>query len=381
MKAWILIAFYLWKDIWKRWLETPGGLLSRLLVAFLLGLLMLAIHAGFTLSARSIEQKIDRLGVRTLMLSRSVTFTDVESGVSDLATVLSPLRGHGELLAVKQLGVMAEDDAGRSCGVAAYADSMLPALAPALAHLGNRQAYVLTDEIPPAMPVRLEVDGVVIDAVTASPPGWLAALGAGRVLLMPESLAEPWLGRGYLELLVFLGNDAAPLPSIAAGLRNLLRLESLRNVQLTSPEELLAQLDELRTAQRRWQGGFGAFGGLAVALVFGSIAILEYRQNRYIVALLRSFGAPPTLLVGRYLLEAAIVVALAAILARGAAVAAHPAVFSRAGIENGLLDLAVLDPYEWHEVWLHLRWLGLGALFSVLPVAFALRTPVGRVLG
>jgi predicted lysophospholipase L1 biosynthesis ABC-type transport system permease subunit len=117
-----------------------------------------------------------------------------------------------------------------------------------------------------------------------------------------------------------------------------------------------------------------------VALVFGSIAILEYRQNRFIVALLRSFGAPAPLLLLRYAAEALLLVAVALLLVRQGIVLAHPALFALAGFEPGLLDRAVLDPYAWPAVWPQARWLLLGAALGVLPVAFALRQPVGKIL-
>jgi len=384
MKAWTLIAFYLWKDIWSRWFETPGGVLSRLLVAFLLALLMLMLHAAFVLSARSIEEKINRLGVRTLLVTRTISGPEIEAGSLDLPQILAPLAAHGELLSLKQAGVAAEDEFGQTCSVAAFGDGLISALAPSLAGLGLRDAYLVTDELPQAMPVRVEIDGVGMDAVTATPPAWLAALGSrGRVILVPEALAAPWLERGHLEMALYLGNaDAtAGLPAVSLAVRQLLRIEGVQNAQITSPEGLIAELDELRGAQRRWLGGFGVSGGLVVALVFGSIAVLEYRQNRYIVALLRSFGTPRTLLLGRYLLEALLIVAVAAVLARSAAMAAHAPLFARAGIEPGLLDLGILDPYHWPAVWRELRWLGLGVILSILPIALALRTPVGRVLG
>jgi hypothetical protein len=384
MKAWILIAFYLWKDIWSRWFESPGGVFSRLLVAFLLALVMLMLHAAFVLSARSLEEKIDRLGVHTLLLTRSVSAQEIESGRLDLQSILAPLALHGELLALKQPGVAAQDDFGQSCAVAAFDDSLLFALAPLLDSLGARDAYLITDELPPAMPVQVEIEGTGIDAITVAPPAWLASLGSrGRVVLLPETLAEPWLEQGYLEMLLFLGNaDAAlELPAVSTALRQLLRLEGIQNAQLTSPEALISELAELRSSQRRWLGGFGISGGLVVALVFGSIAILEYRQNRYIVALLRSFGTPRTLLIARYLLEALVIVIVAAMLARSAASYVHGPLFARAGIEPGLLSLTKFNPYEWSNVWRELRGLGLGVLLSILPIVLALRTPVGKVLG
>ncbi len=120
---------------------------------------------------------------------------------------------------------------------------------------------------------------------------------------------------------------------------------------------------------------------MAVALVFGSVAILEYRQNRFIVALLRSFGAPAPLLLLRYAAEALLLAAAAVLAARGILVATHGELFGKlAGFEPALLDRGVIDPYAWSELWRQARWLGLGAGLGVVPVALAMRAAVGRVL-
>ena len=377
MKAWILISFYLLKDIWRRWFETPGGVLSRLLVAFLLGLLLLVIDASFTLSAASIQQKISQMGIRTILLTR----TSVGAGEQreHLANIIAPLSARGTLLRLRQLGVSAEDEFGQRRSVYVYGNDMLAAIGRPNSSGG---AYLISDKLPEGMVSPVQIDaGAEFDAVVIPPPSWLAKFGANpNALLLPVENSEEWLQRGFFEVIVFLGNDDTDLPATEEDLRILLELEDLNRVQLTSPKELLRQLDKLESTQRKWQGGFGLFGGLAVSLVFGSIAVLEYRQNRFIIALLRSFGTPSVLLIARYLVEATLLVALAILLARGTAISVHPVIFQTIGIEPTLIDRGLIDPYAWQLVWGNLKWLGLGAFLSILPVALALRTPVGKIL-
>ena len=167
---------------------------------------------------------------------------------------------------------------------------------------------------------------------------------------------------------------------LAAAVRTLLQLENRTHAQVQSPEALLSELDELHQMQRRVQTGAGLLGGIVVALVFGSIAVLEYRQNRYVAALLRSFGAPAPLIVGRYAVEALILTTTAVLLAVWLLLTLHGWLFALAGFEPTLLSRTALNPYSVELVWHQARWLALGALLSLLPVAYGLRQPVGRVL-
>lgn len=383
MKAWILIGFYLLTDIWRRWFETPGGVLSRLLVAFILGLLLLVIDAAFMLSAASIQQKISQMGVRTIILTRAVGNVEAENEPDRLSDILAPLRSEGELLRLRQAGGSAEDEFGRRRTVQVYGRDMLEAIAPLMQDSNGNGILVITDELPAGMGTTVRMaDSPTLDAVAATQPRWLGKFGAGGLsVLAPADGFPELLENGFFEIIVFLGSDDADLTAIEDRINVLLKLEDMGNVQLNSPKELLTQLDRLETTQKRWQGGFGVFGGIAVALVFGSIAILEYRQNRFIIALLKSFGAPSVLLAARYFVEAALLVTIAALLAYAAAIAIHEPVFQSIGIEPSLLDRAAVDPYEPARSWLQLRWLGLGAVLSVVPIAFAIRTPVGRTLG
>ncbi len=381
MKAWTLIAFYLWKDIWSRWVETPGAFLARLLVAVLLAGIMLLVQAAFGLAGRSLESRIERMGARTLVIGESVAG---ETGVATtLGNLLAPLQGKADVVALRQAPVGARDEFGTDLTVLAYGPESLALLAPTLASGRGAGTHLASPTLPPGLSVRVEIDGADYAAVTIARPAWLDRIAAQRpVLLLPSETAAPWLEHGYYEYALVLSSDTAPgaISRLAHALRTLLFVELRPAANLQSPEALLGELDGLRSLQMRAQALTGFVGGAVVALLFGSIAILEYRQNRYIVALLRSFGTPSALLMARYAVESLLIVTGALLLARAGLAGLHGTIFSLAGFEPGLLETQVYDPYAWPQVWAQARWLGVGAALAIAPIALALRLPVGRVL-
>jgi len=382
MKAWILISFYLLKDIWRRWFETPGGVFSRLLVALILALLLLVIDAAFTLTAASVREKISQLGVRTIVLMRAVGVNEARTENSYLVDLLRPIENDGTVLRLMQAGRRGVDELGKRRMLYVYDSQMLGPLMSVLPSKPQSEVLVISEDFPPGMTMHVVInDETEVDACVIRPPTWLLKFGANEAsILLPESEFSDLLDDGFYELIVFMGDDDANLTKIESDVRTILALEDMTGVQITSPAGLLKELDELENTQRNWRGGFGLFGGLAVALVFGSISILEYRQNRFILALLKSFGVPSLLLVARYLVESVCLVTLAAFLARAAAIQLHPVIFKMIGVEPNLVDLTVIDPYAWSAVWAQFGGLGFGALLSVVPIVFAMRTAVGKIL-
>lgn len=382
MKAWILISFYLLKDIWRRWFETPGGVFSRLLVALILALLLLVIDAAFTLTAASVKEKISQLGVRTIVLMRAVGVNEARTENSYLVDLLRPIENDGTVLRLMQAGRRGVDELGKRRMLYVYDSQMLGPLMSVLPSRPKSEVLVISEDFPPGMAMHVVInDETEVDACVIRPPTWLLKFGANEAsIFLPESEFSDLLDDGFYELIVFMGDDDANLTKIESDVRTILALEDMTGVQITSPAGLLKELDELENTQRNWRGGFGLFGGLAVALVFGSISILEYRQNRFILALLKSFGVPSLLLVARYLVESVCLVTLAAFLARAAAIQLHPVIFKMIGVEPNLVDLTVIDPYAWSAVWSQFGGLGFGALLSVVPIVFAMRTAVGKIL-
>src|SRR5947209_14593725 len=72
MKSWTLIASYLWKDTWKRWLEQPSSPLARLFVTGLLVLVATVILVAFQLLERSLRERLERFGLNTILVRETL---------------------------------------------------------------------------------------------------------------------------------------------------------------------------------------------------------------------------------------------------------------------------------------------------------------------
>src|SRR3954465_10710877 len=72
MRSSTLIASYLWKDTWKRWLEQPSSPLARLFVTGLLVLVATVILVTFHLLERSLRERLERFGLNTLLIRETV---------------------------------------------------------------------------------------------------------------------------------------------------------------------------------------------------------------------------------------------------------------------------------------------------------------------
>jgi hypothetical protein len=136
----------------------------------------------------------------------------------------------------------------------------------------------------------------------------------------------------------------------------------------------------LQARQNQWRQILAGILGITVAFVFGAIAILEFRQNLFIGALLRSFGTPPSCLYFRQWIESAFLANLAATAAIALIYALHIKIFGTLGFPRSTLSLAQHNPYVSKEIFLVLICVNVGAFLSSLPVALGLRKPVGEIL-
>lgn len=143
---------------------------------------------------------------------------------------------------------------------------------------------------------------------------------------------------------------------------------------------MIKELESLQSRQAQWRSAMAGLLGLALALVFGAIAVLEFRQNAYVSALLRSFGAPGKALYLRQWIENGVLANLAAFSAILLLACFHRELFSTLGFPRDLLDFKHGNPYLSWEIALILLWVNVGAFLSSLSVAIGLRKPVGEIL-
>lgn len=380
MKSWTLIASYLWKDTSKRWCEQPGSPLARVFITMLLVMVATVILVAFQMLERTLQERLARFGLDTLLVRESVTpgspafFPEGESPDS-----LQLLANDGRKLRLRQLFVRGRTEF-RDNDVLAF--TYPPEALPLLAKMLDPQTPVicLSDDLPDRASVRVQIGRRSLEARVARPQGWLRGIASDTILLVPQGWLADDEKLGWVETTVFQrGPNAPPMDKIIKAVNTLSVLDQRPPPQIQSALPLLRELDDLKQRQVQWQRLLAAILGGAVALVYGAIAVLEFRQNLFVGALLRSFGTPRTFLYLKHWLENILLANVAALAAVVIAALLHSFIFRGLGMPEAL-HFNGANPYTSSAVASVFLWINLGALLSSIPIAIGLKQPVGEIL-
>ncbi|MDB6122152.1 MAG: hypothetical protein JWQ71_1145 [Pedosphaera sp.] len=382
MRSSTLIVSYLWKDTWKRWFEQPGSPLARWFITLLLMLVASVILVSFQLMERSLRNQMERFGLNTLLVRETVIPGSAEffrhgEGPDHLAI----LKSNGEKLRVRQLFVRGQTEwQQNNLLVFSYPPEAIPTLARMLSV--ETPVMCLSDTLPTKASMQVRVGHRSVLAGVVRPQGWLRLLSSSEdVLLVPQGWLSDEEQLGWLDTTIFQrGPTAPPMEKIISAVNTLSALDQRPQPQIQSALPLVKELDDVKNRQAQWRNWLAVILGVAVSLVYGSIAVLEFRQNLFVCALLRSFGAPSRWLYLRQWLENLLLANLAALTAVLLVAFLHRTIFSALGFSADILDFSGGNPYAGTSIKTIFIWINVGALLSSLPVALGLRRPVGEIL-
>ncbi|MDB6068797.1 MAG: hypothetical protein JWR26_5005 [Pedosphaera sp.] len=381
MKSSTLIASYLWKDTWKRWCEQPGSPMARLFVTILLVAVATVILVSFQLLERSLQERLERFGLDTLLIRQTVTPNTAgfspQGGSPDQLALLS---SHGRRLRLRQLFARAQTEwQENNLLVFSYPPEAMATLVGMLSP--ETSVVCLSDVLPNNALVRVQVGRRSLIASVARPQNWLRGLSSDDILLVPQGWLADEEQLGWIDTTVFQRAPSAPsMYQIIAAVNGLASLDQNSPPQIQSAQALVHELDQLKSRQVQWEGLLAAILGGAVALVYGAIAVLEFRQNLFVGALLRSFGVPPSLLFFKHWLEDTLLVNLAALAAVITIALLHSTIFDTLGLSGETLVASGPNPYTGNVIVSIFLWINAGAFLSSLPVASGLRQPIGEIL-
>jgi hypothetical protein len=380
MKSWTLIASYLWKDTWSRWLEQPSSVLSRIFVGSLLVTVATVILVAFNLLERNLRTRLESFGVNTIVTREMVVATEpLAMPNQPRPDLYAPLKDFGDKIRLRQFFLRANTPWQKEITVFSYDDEALAMLGD-LIHPKTPLIY-LNDTVPEGGLVEMNLDRHQYTAVVRRPNTFFRPLVSESVLLVPQGWSPEAERIGYFETTLFRRNpNTLPIPHFVTAIQNLFTAENRNPPQIQSALGMVKELENLQARQAQWRSAMAGLLGLAVALVFGAIAVLEFRQNAYVSALLRSFGAPGKALYIRQWIENGVLANLAAISAIVILACFHRELFGLLGFPRDLLDLNKANPYISWEIALILLWVNIGAFLSSLSVALGLRKPVGEIL-
>lgn len=366
MSARVRIATYLVRDSLVRWRGRASLPLARLAISLCLGTAALLVLASFALAARELQRRIAGFGLDTMVIRTA------QDHATDPAPAWNELGAFGPVLTLKLAYARPRLETG---GTAALAFAV-PGTRRALGQLAVPAAalpVLLSDSLPPGMPVRASLGAWSVTAVTAPRPPGLQALGPGEVLI--ADVADfPALARSPVAAVTALvrRSSAPPLEELDPAVRAVV---SANPAAGTAPEvqsslALLRELQALQARSVRYAAFIVGILALMIAAVFASGAILEYQATEYTTALLRSLGVRRRVLWLQRAAEAVLTANLGAV----AAIAAARGV---AAIWLPDLIHPMVEPAVWLPV---IAALNGGAILACGPVALALRRPVGLVL-
>jgi hypothetical protein len=380
MRSLILIASYLWKDTWKRWFEQPSSPLARLFVTGLLVLVATVILVAFQLLERSLRDRLERFGLNTVLVREAVSSDSKELVLSGpVPDRLAPLAAHGKKLRLRQLYMRAQTEWQNSLVVLSYPPEAINVLAEMLDP--ETPVICLSDSLPEDAMVRVSVGRQTLTAKVQRPQGWIRPLVMDDLILLPQGLLTDEERMGYMDTTIFQRKPNSPAVShIVQAVQTLYGLERRPAPQIQSALNLIRELETLKERQKQWRNILAGILGVALSLVYGAIAILEFRQNLFVSALLRSFGAPRQFLYWRHLVENLLLANIAAVAAIATVASLHQALFGTLGFSRIVLDMSAINPYLGMEMLAILAWVNIGALFSSIPIAVGLRQPVGAIL-
>jgi hypothetical protein len=370
----ILTVSYLWKDTWKRWLEQPGSVLARSVVTIIMVSLSILLLVGFRAQINKLRSQIEAFGLDNLLVVETLTPEDVKEGVP--VDRFRNLGRHGKLFTARRMLASARGSNGRNAAVIGYADEDIPGLLPYLRY--GHEVFVLTLKDPEGLVVDYQIQDIGVRGVALRPEEQIIQLIQGDTLFVPLQLLTKLEQRGF-SMLYYLqrDKDAPDVSQLIEAVYHVIRTDRDGKVEVKSAVALREKLRKLENQQNTMRISLAAILGGALALVYGVLSILEFRQSMYVSCLLRSFGVSGIMLGLRTIMENLIIVNVISVAVIHILSLYHNSIFEYLNVKalNTVTEL-----YWGHETYWIIAAANIGVVISSLPVFWALKKPVGQVL-
>ena len=213
--------------------------------------------------------------------------------------------------------------------------------------------------------------------VRAVPPWIRRELSMENAVAAPVEMIEPFLLKGFINHTIARFNSIQDVQRFVTDVSAYYRAEK-RQVKVVSALGILKILEHITEVQRIVLSLIVVGCGVILSLTLGSIAWLEYRQDAYLLALLKSFGTPSLVLLIHMFLENLLLV-LVGIL--GVFLAWTP-LYALAAPHLQIIGLHAATPPAIPVLDMAVIVLAClaGVILSMVPVAIGLRKPAGLIL-
>lgn len=321
-----------------------------------------------------LRSEVDSFGLDNILVIETLTPQDIASGIS--SDRFRSLERHGQLFTARKMLASAISSHGKNAGVIGYTDSDMRGLIPYLKY--GHSIFVLTNSSPQGVVLDYKIEGKSYTAVCLKPDEKLSQFIQGDTLFLPMHQLHEIQKRGY-SLVYYLqrAKDAPEVTDLTQAILNVSLADQNGKIDIKNADMIKKKLEKLESQQRSMRIWLGLILGGALALIYGVLSVLEFRQSMYISALLQSFGVSRFLLGLRSVFENLIIVnavtlGVIYLLARN-----HDTVFAALRVKS----FSDVNALYWGQetMWIIIA-ANVGVVISSLPVFWALRKQVGNIL-
>lgn len=317
MKYWISISIYLWRNIFNRWLESPLAPASKIILGFLLSLLAFIVIGLLRNTEDVLKDKFNQRDV--LMSVMALHDIGQKDNLARLEksilreSLFKKMAPNCEIDYIRRAGVTALDSEGERYPIAVcfteptfwkmeWGDFLRP------------EVYFFCEDSE-APDSHLEIWDVKFKPQRLSKTSQLTTLTKGKgMILLSYPMGKELLKPGFAETIVFRFNGVNEMKATHQKIEAYCAAEKI-NYSLFSALPLIAQLKTFSELQSYVRLGLAILIVTITIIVIGNQTILEFREQQYHFALLRSFGSPLAFIMTTELIEKVLLASLGVLLA------------------------------------------------------------------
>lgn len=370
----LLIGFYLIRDTIYRWMTRVSSPLSRLSVVFFLSLCGLIFLSSYVISIKVLRQRIHSNGADLVVVSE---FVRDGAGVHRAGHNLIPFAPDEYELYLFHEPYLSATIGKQHFTLVEY----MPGCTGLFPQTNSNGVYLLPNPgVDTVLPEEVSMDGYVLRAVTIPErqAGFLRRVYHNGAVFIPYgSLSNIWKKNFTRRSIIRMKSPSADQAlALEQAVRLMAKLDK-RPMGVMSSAKLLKELGQLTSSQYSFRVGITVGISSIICLLLTSISSLEFRDNRFVYALIGSFGISRVALFLSFILENTVLVAL------GFA--------TSLAVLWGVRDYITAVLYKSPDITLTLWELeadirtfclafGICILVSSIPIGIAACRPIGKVL-
>lgn len=380
------IPAYLWRNSLRRWIENPASPLTKFLVPFLFGLLALLVFGLMRGVEAELQAQLQRADLRAIHISEAVMSGEARNRYYQALDSPAPWREWCETSDLfLQAPISSSSRFFERMPLIGYIDTPSFISLPETTAGEPRPVLILTSRSLSQM--ILDQDDYVEVAqeyrlparLASMPPQFASIFQTPAVALVPAEMLELPLTKYHTRLQILIPKLGISPQRLESMIRTFSEAEN-HDLRIYSSQAVLTHLEEFNRRQKLARVLLGLGIAVILSLVLGSLSLLEFRQELYLFALLRSFGVRPAYLWIHYLMETALITYLGGVAAYWIAREPLAALIGRYQSDDRLqvpLSMNLIGQSDLSMIGFALT---AGILLSALPLIPGLRKPVGLSL-